>query len=73
MMMMMMMDDDEYTPDADSRERLATAQRIQQQLNELRAVEERSGVLFEAIRNNLEEAAALLTEIITLYEKGDYQ
>jgi hypothetical protein len=52
---------------------LATAQRIQQQLNELRAVEERPGVLFEAIRNNLEEAAALLTEIIALYEKGDYQ
>jgi len=69
----MMMNDDEYTPDADSRERLATAQRIQQQLNELRAVEVRPGVLFEAIRNNLEEAAALLAEIITLYEKGDYQ
>ena len=69
----MMMDNDEYTPDAESRERLATVQRIQQHLNELRAVEERPGVLFEAIRNNLEEAAALLAEIITLYEKGDYQ
>jgi len=69
----MMMNDDEYTPDADNRERLATAQRIQQLLNELRAVEERPGVLFETIRDNLEEAAALLSEIITLYEKGDYQ